>query len=144
MSDFIHIMKFCFNKAIFFVLITAMLAMQWSSAHIHLAAHHNHDDSYHQHNVDAHSHQSIFQTESSVNFAQQIDEHITNVVEIDNDCNIHNWNNLDDQVIALSSTHFRLNFFPFPSNIKPSGFGYSKRRYLDYSTTLLRAPPQYA
>ena len=42
-----------------FVLVTAMLSMQWSVNHIHLAEHHDHDGTHHQHNTEAHAHQSF-------------------------------------------------------------------------------------
>ncbi len=42
-----------------FIMVTALLSMQWSTVHIHLAQQHEHDhgSAHHQHAVAAHSHQ---------------------------------------------------------------------------------------
>lgn len=136
--------KFRLNKTMFFVLVTAMLSMQWSTAHIHLAEHHDHDGSHHQHNIDTHSHQSFTQNDNYIDSTHQINEQKVKVVELDNDCNIHSWNNLDDQPITLTSVNFQLNLIHHSSNFELSEFRNSKRRYIDYSTINLRAPPKFS
>jgi len=136
--------EFRLNKAMFFVLVIAMLSMQWSTAHIHLAEHHDHDGSHHQHNIEAHSHQSFTQNDNYVDSTHQINEQKVKVVELDNDCNIHNWNNLDDQPVTLTSVNLQLNIIHHSSNIESSEFSNSKHRYIDYSTINLRAPPKFS
>lgn len=136
--------KFRLNTAMFFVLVTAMLSMQWSTAHIHLAEHHDHDGSDHQHNIEAHAHQSFTQNDNFVDSTHQINEQKVKVVELDNDCNIHKWNNLDDQPIALTLVTFQLSFIAHSGSVKPSEFSNAKRRYIDYSTINLRAPPKFS
>lgn len=46
--------KLLSNHRWLFVFIVAFIAMQWTTAHIHLAEHHDHDGSHHQHNLEAH------------------------------------------------------------------------------------------
>ena len=128
----------------YFVLVTAMLSMQWSTTHIHLAEHHNHDESHHQHNIEVHAHQLLTQNDNFVDSIHKIDEHKTNVVELDNDCNIHKWNNLNDQLSALTLVAIQPSFIPQSDSVEIPGFSKSKRRYIDYSTIHLRAPPKFS
>ena len=129
------------NKVMLLVLVTAMLSMQWSSAHIHLVEHHDHDGSHHQHNVEAHAHQSFTQNDNIADSSHQLD---VNVVELGNDCNVHNGNNIDVQPVVLTSINLQLNFTPHINSIESSGLSNSKRRYIDYSTINLRAPPKFS
>jgi len=135
---------FRLNKTMFFVLVTALLSMQWSTAHIHLAAHHDHDGSHHQHNTEAHAHQSLTHNNGLINSDHQIFQQEVKVVEICSDCNIYNWNNIDDQPVVLTALNFQQNFTPHINSIESSGFSNSKRRYIDYSTINLRAPPKFS
>ena len=135
--------KLQLKKAMLFVLVTAMLSMQWSTTHIHLAEHHDHDDSHHKHNIKAHAHQSLthddFVDSSQKNYQQKV-----KVVELGNDCNVHSWNQHNDQPIVLTSVNLQLNFPSSFSNIESSEFRNSKRRYIDYSNINLRAPPKFS
>ena len=133
----------------FFVLVIAMLSMQWSTAHIHLAEHHDHDGNHHQHHIEAHSHQSFTQNDNYINSTHLTNEHQANkhqvkVVEFDKDCNIHKWNSIDDQSIILTSVNFQLHLIHHLTNYESSEFKHSRRRYIDYSTIQLRAPPEFS
>lgn len=134
--------KFRLNRTMFFVLVTAFLSMQWSSAHIHLAEHHEHGGSHHQHEVEAHAHQSITQDDNSSSSTHQIDNHNVNVVEIDHQCNTKSGNHLDEQYIASTPDDFHPSFIPLKSSIEPTKLNSSKLRYIDYSTIYGRAPPK--
>jgi len=136
--------QFRFNKAIFFVLVMALLSMQLSTAHIHLAEHHDHDGIDHQHHVKTHTHQSFSHNDDSIDSNKQIFQQQINVVEIDHDSNIFRWNNIDDQPVVLTTTNLQLNILPPINSIEPAILSSSKRRYLDYSTINLRAPPVFA
>lgn len=136
--------KFRINKAIFFVLITAMLSMQWSTAHIHLAEHHEHDGSHHQHTTKAHTHQTFTHSDDFIGSSQKVYLQETNVVELYDDCNIKNHNNVNEQPIVLSSVDNQLNITPYVSSIEPLEISNSKRRYIDDSTINLRAPPKHS
>lgn len=128
----------------FFVLVTAMLSMQWSVAHIHLAEHHDHDGSHHQHNIEGHAHQSFNHDDNFTDSIHQVDHQDIKLVELGHDCNVQSWNNIVDQPVVLTSVNFQLNFTPHINSITSSGFSYSKRRYPDYSTINLRAPPVFS
>ena len=134
--------KFCNNKMLLLVLLTAFLSMQWSTAHIHLAEHHDHDGSHHQHAIEAHAHQSISSHDNSIDSTHQVDDHNVNLVELDHDCNRQSGEKLDNHSIALTPADFQLNIFPQKDRIELPEFNNSKHRYLDYSTIQLRAPPQ--
>ena len=128
----------------FFILVTALLSMQWSSAHIHLAEHHDHDGNHHQHNIEGHAHQSFTHNDDFSNSNHQVHQQDVKLVELGNDCNIQKWNNIDDQTVVLTALNFHLNFTSHEYAIEPSGFNNSKRRYIDYSTIHLRAPPKFS
>jgi len=51
--------KLSLNKSLLFSLITALLFLQWSATHIHLASEHEHDSGQHQHEVITHQHQLV-------------------------------------------------------------------------------------
>ena len=51
-----RVSKFKLSYALFFVLITAFLTMQWTATHIHLPQKHNHAGSHHQHKIETHGH----------------------------------------------------------------------------------------
>ena len=142
MNKFSYTTKFLLNKATFFALVMAMLSTQWSTAHIHLAEHHEHDGSHHQHNIEAHSHQAFTLNGNFIDSTQLINDHQAKVVEFDIDCNIHKWNSIDDQPITLTSADFQLNLIHHLTNSDPPEFSDFKRRYIDYSTIKLRAPPK--
>lgn len=135
--------EFRLNKIIFFILIVTLLSMQWSTAHIHLAEHHDHNGSHHQHKLESHAHQSFTQHDSFVDSIQQINDHEINLVELDNDCNTHKWNNFDDQTLALNFTTIQPDILQSDS-IATSMFRSSKQRYIDYSSINLRAPPKFS
>jgi len=139
-----YIIKFQPSKEIFFVLITAMLSMQWSITHIHLAEHHVHNDSHHQRIIETHAHQSFIQNDYFIDSIQQIHDHDANIVVLDNDCNIHKWNNLGDQSLALTSVTFQSSFIFQSDSVETAGFNNSKQRYNDYSIIHLRAPPNFS
>ena len=134
---------FRLNKAMFFVLVITLLSMQWSTAHIHLTEHHDHSESHHQHNFDSHTHSSLIQHESITASFNETNDHESNLVELDNDCNIHKWNNSNDQYLALNFTTLQANTLP-SVNSTISIFHSSKRRYIDYSSISPRAPPKFS
>ena len=144
MNELTYITKFRLNKVMFFVLVAALLSMQWSSAHIHLAEHHDHDGSHHQHNIEGHAHQSFTHNDDFPDSNHKVHQQEVNLVELGNDYNVQNWNNIDDQPVALTSVNIQLNFTHHINSIESSGFSNSKRRYIDYSTINLRAPPKFS
>jgi len=123
--------KFRLNKAMFFVIIMAMLSMQWSAAHIHLAENHAHDGSNHKHQIKSHSHQSITTYDNYVDLSHQIAERTFTIVELDNDCNLRNDITLDDQPLLLTFINFQLDVVRHSSGIPFSTLNNSKQQYLN-------------
>lgn len=143
MNNFSHIAtKFHKNKILLLALLTAFISMQWSTAHIHLADHHDHDGSHHQHNVKAHEHQSISFDDEYIETTHQVDDHNVNIVELDLDCNTTSAKKLDNQPVTLLLASLQLNIFLQEADIKPAKLNESKHQYLSYSTINLRAPPK--
>ena len=136
--------SFRLNKTMFIVLVAALLSMQWSSAHIHLAEQHDHDGNPHQHKVAGHTHQSFTHDDVFSDSIHQLHQQQVNLVEIGYECNVQSWNNIDDQPIILSYINLQLNFTQHINRIESAGFDNSKRRYTDYSTINLRAPPEFS
>jgi len=142
MNNLTNMTNLRLTKAVFIVLVMAMLSMQWSKSHIHLAEYHDHGGTQHLHTIGAHTHQSLTQNDNVSDPLQQTNVHDTNVVELDNHCNLHKWNSVDDQSIALTSVTNQLNSITSLVNTETATFCNSKRRYIDYSTLHLRAPPK--
>lgn len=130
---------FKLDKVLLVALITAFLTMQWTTAHIHLAAHHNHDGSYHQHEVTAHAHQSNGHHVNVIDSASQ--EGGSNVVALDCECHVPNGKKLEEQLAGLAAADFGMpSFFQFSGVIFSDDTGV-KLNYISYSTVRLRAPP---
>jgi len=135
--------KLSFNKPLLFSLITALLFLQWSTTHIHLAGEHEHDGAQHQHDVTSHQHQFAIHHADAIDVANVSMSHADNynVIEIDNVC---------------TQFHGKLaklfNVIPAASNIISQRIILSKRvatsylqdihqTYLQYTSIRLRAPP---
>ena len=86
---------------ILIVLVAAFLAMQWSTAHIHLAENHHHDGSHHQHNIAVHSHQSISLYDDSIESSLLHDAHNDNAVDLDCECHRQSGKRFDAHVVVL-------------------------------------------
>lgn len=97
--------KYRLNQILLFVLITAFLAMQSASAHIHLAEHHDHDGSHHQHHSEAHAHQSIGSHADAIDFSHQIDH--ANAIELAHECHIGKGTKQETSFAVLVAPAFR-------------------------------------
>jgi len=133
--------KFCSKYALFSVLITALLAMQWATAHIHLPKHHNHDGIHHQHQIEAHAHQLMEQTVTNVDSSHHASHE--NIIEYDYETNLSKREKQkDSSFVAVITPVFKSPQLSgqlitlrisFNQNTKP--------RYLYHSPLNPRAPP---
>lgn len=134
--------KFRDNKIFFLILLLSFLSVQWSSSasHIHLSEQHAHEGAHHEHVVDAHAHEQAFSYESS----HSLDD-LGKLVELDHDCN-RSATKYDSQIIALNLVSNLNNVHDQTATVYNKLFtsNHSKRRYLDYSTINLRAPPIFS
>ena len=138
--------KLRFKRTMFFVLIAAFLSMQWSPAHIHLQEHHDHGGSHHLHDIEVHAHQSISDFDQSIDTSHDTSHNIIDfnlkIVKLDNECSTQNGKNLDDKPVAFTSVNANPGLVSLLHNIESIKYNDSKRRYIDFSTINLRAPPK--
>lgn len=131
--------KTSLNKAFFLFVITAFLAVQWSSAHVHLAEHHAHDGSHHQHLSTGHLH-GYGSHHAGVIDVSHADSH-DKVVELDHECTSPSWSKLDDQPDVLSQPKRYLRHLFYCERLGILSIAESRASWLSYSTIRLRAPP---
>jgi len=136
-------MRINLNKfALVSYLIAAVLALNWSNAHLHLSEQHDHGDSIHFHDVAAHTHPVTgghHHQDSLIDVS--LNENNASIIELE-----HEANNISPVKFELSKVLLlpvRLPFVPhslseteFPELIS------SKLGYLFRSTVFLRGPPQ--
>jgi len=134
-------MRFRINKAGLFVLVTALLAMQWASAHIHLSEDHNHDGSHHEHALVTHAHAAIDHHDNAIDSANHTGG--DNIVELEPECRTSLLKLLEEQPFTSV-----LSTFPPPAlysapAIRSTDIGNTKLSYLTQSSVHPRAPPQH-
>lgn len=129
------------NKTLFIIIITAFLAVQWSTAHIHLAEHHDHDGSHHKHASQGHLHELASHHIDAIDVSHA-DSH-ENIVELDHESTSPAWNKLDDHPDALTQVIGYLERQAHAGTICLSISNEPDSSWLSYSTVRLRAPPQF-
>lgn len=78
--------KFWSKSALTFVLVTAFLAMQWTTTHAHLSDHRQNESIHHQHQIKAHTHNLAVHHTEKINFSHPASyEHASheNIIEFD-------------------------------------------------------------
>lgn len=119
------------------VLITALLAMQWTNTHIHLAESHDHQGSQHQHHTETHAqHLDI----SSASLIEHSQSH-SNAVEFDTLYSCQKRELQKNPSTLLNPGDHQCSSGALPILIKISAISHAQRRYLDHSTVNTRAPP---
>lgn len=130
------------NRALLILLITAFIAMQWSSMHIHVGAHHDHGGSHHQHSAEFHSHQSshsvVNHHDDAIDAAGHSDDH--QVVEFTVDCVAcaQKFEAHADFSVAYVVDVYQLTRF---TDVSYSEALDTRPAYLHYSIVRTRAPP---
>jgi len=130
------------NKLLLLLLVTAFLTVQWTAMHVHLAENHDHDGNHHQHNLQAHGHYTASHHVDTIESSHSIKDFA--VVELDNNCALPACKKSGEQsTVSTSLTH------QFSLALKPTSFQLpklesNKQSYITYSTTRLRAPPQFS
>ena len=135
--------QLCLNKAILFILITAILFLQCSTSHIHLASEHEHDGGQHQHTVAAHQHQLDSHHADVIDVADDTLAHADNnkVIELEHVCTQYHGNLAKLFVVIPSmSRDCSGRQLSFKSIVSPSKLD-SFQAYHQYSSIRLRAPP---
>ena len=135
-----RIAKFCSNYPLLFVIITAFLAMQWTTAHIHLTEYHNHEGSYHQHQIETHAHHLIGQDAIAVDFSHHAGH--ANVIELDYEYSFPKREKQKNPSTGVVVSVFQLPLPSLLSGIEIPVVINTKLSYLARSTVNPRAPPQ--
>ena len=132
--------NFRLNHTLLFTFIIAFLAMQWTTAHIHLADHHDHDGSHH-HNIEVHAHHSIDQHVSAIDLSHQSNN--LSVVELDYEFNAQKVEKLEKPSTSVIPSTFPLLSFAISNITKLPADTNTKLSYLYRLTAKPRAPPAY-
>lgn len=135
-----RIAKFCSNCPLLFVVITAFLAMQWTTAHIHLTEHHNHAGSYHEHQIETHAHHLIGQDTIAVDVSHHAGH--ANVIELDYEYSLPKREQQKNHSTVGVVSVFQLPPPSLLSGIEIPIVTNTKLSYLARSTVNPRAPPQ--
>jgi len=114
--------------------------MQWTSAHIHLAEHHDHDGNHHQHNIEVHAHHSIGHHADAIDFSHPSGD--ISVVELDHDYSTPKVKKQDKPSTTAITTAFHQLSFPQPFGIGTTADVNTRHSHLYRSTVNPRAPPR--
>ncbi len=130
------------NKIWLFVLITAFLTMQWSTAHIHFSEIHDHNGSHHEHYSEVHAHHSIDHHASILDVTHQTSN--IDVVELDHKFNATRANKREKSPAStITSTFYQVSLSQI-SSIEPPQV-VNIRLNCHYLTIVNpRAPPRFS
>ena len=132
-----RINKFWSKYALLSVLITALLAMQWTTTHIHLAESHDHQGRQHQHQTETHvQHLDV----SSTSLLKHSQSH-SNAVEFDTVYSCQKRELQKTPITLLNPSDHQWSSDALAIFIKIPAISRAQRRYLDHSTVNTRAPP---
>ena len=138
--------KRCHNKPLFYFLLLAFMALQWSATHIHLASEHEHGGEQHQHVATAHQHQSANYHADSIDVASNDFSHVdgNKVVDLEHDCTQPASKKLV-QIAAIPSVSWQLFQTQNTSEViqVPRKLD-NYQSYHQYSAIRLRAPPVFS
>ena len=135
---------FKLNYALLFVLITAFLTMQWTTAHIHLSQNHSHTGSQHQHKVETHGHQLTDQYVIDYDVDSDVSHEVShaNIVDIDHKYTLSKSEKQKYFPLAVAPLPFQLLQYSLPIRITIPENLNTKLSYFARSTVNPRAPPK--
>ena len=122
-------------------LMIALVSMQLSSAHIHVAEHHQHDGSHHAHVSKAHSH--ALSDHHSDAFENTSTSASNLVVEMAQEAIVQINQPLDDHPLAPYQTHHPLTPNTLRVKLAFQRGNHYQASWLRYSNVRLRAPPVF-
>ena len=137
------------KQSFVFILITAFLSLQWSSAHIHLAEHHEHDGGQHQHAATTHNHHlsnhsDVIDSVSITHVTELLLHESHTVIELEQLCTLFHSKHIDQSpcIINLISTLFNQAYGNEPDVKSVTYFSFNS--YLETTSIRLRAPPLFS
>lgn len=124
-------------------LIIAFMAVQWSSAHIHLAQHHEHDGSLHEHAMAIHDHYVGNHHADTIDTAHDSlhSPGTLKTVELDQEYHTYRAKDFEKSLVAALPAYPFIWSLALVNTSVPQASA-AKLNYLDYTTIRLRAPPQ--
>lgn len=135
--------KLSFDKSLLFSLMAAILILQWSATHIHLAGEHEHGSGQHQHEVVSHQHHLASHHADVIDIADVTLLHADSykIVEIEHVCTQSH--SKSGQLIAVITSDC---WNALERNESSKGVVASYQRniykaYHQYTSIQLRAPP---
>ncbi|MDH5600634.1 MAG: hypothetical protein OEY78_04935 [Gammaproteobacteria bacterium] len=138
--------KLCSSQPLLFSLITALLFLQWSTTHIHLAGEHEHHGAQHQHAATVHQHRLASHHGDVIDVADETLSHVDSnkVVELEYVSTQFHGN--PGKLFAVIPTTLWKNFKPqtFSKRIVNTYQPGIYQSYHQYSLTRLRAPPLFS
>ena len=129
------------NRYIFLFIVTAFLAVQWSSAHIHPPAHHEHGGSGHKHQATLHLHKAANHHADVIDIAHA-DTH-DDVVELEHACTPPASFKLGDLADLAQGYELSVQFLDVPDRFTAPIVEQFGSTWLGYSNVRSRAPPRF-
>lgn len=131
--------KLSANKSLMLLLAIALLAMQWTTTHIHLAKHHAHEGSHHQHQIDAHAHDLIDLHASVIDPSHHVSH--ADIIEISYDYSLPKTENHENPPAVAVISILQSLPHSLPISTKITIILNTKLSHLDRTTASPRAPP---
>lgn len=133
-------------KPLLITLITAVIFMQWSATHIHLAGEHDHGGTQHQHTATAHQHQLADHHTDSIDQGSEILSHNEHgkIVNVKIDCAQCKVSSVSQHVTIPSTGWDIANKHIARVHHTPNYITISNNPFLVYSSIQPRAPPYYS
>ena len=134
--------KIYFNRFFIASLITAFLALQWASTHIHLAEQHAHDGGQHRHAATTHKHLLTNYHSDAFDIASNasLDVDHSNIVELEHTCTT-SISKLHKHIAIINSSIIELvEQACFSCDVEIANIDQPPYDYHQYSTTI-RGPP---
>ena len=129
------------NTVLILYLITSLLFIQWSTAHMHLSTQHEHDGGPHHHSTEVHTQHSGSHHANQIDSSPQSSE--TNVVELNSEYRLTNSTKQKKRIDTLQTSAFQPPLL-YLSKALLSGIISTNLGYLNQTTVYLRGPPLFS
>ena len=129
------------NTVLTFYLITALLSIQCSTAHIHLSKQHDHDGGLHHHSIEAHAHHPVSHHADLIELSPQAGD--ADVVELNPEYRLTNSTKQKKLPDTIQAPAFQPPLVCL-SKTELSEIISTKPGYLYQSTVYLRGPPLFS
>ncbi len=129
------------NTVLILYLITSLLFIQWSTAHMHLPTQHEHDGGRHHHSIEIHAQHSGSHHANQIDSFHQSSE--TNAIELNSECRLTSSTKQKKRPDNLQTTAFQPLLLNLPKAVL-SGIISTNLGYLCQTSVYLRGPPLFS